>query len=185
MVRFLAEQVQKTKRPLRILELGPGTGTLTKAILKVLRPEDSLDLVEINPHFCRMLRREFSHPNMQVHYTDLLEFSPGKPYDYIFSSIPYESIPEEVSKGMWEQKLKLCKPGGFISYYKYVNFNHFRCKYEKELVSRFSIDRTFVLRNFPPAQLFTLRIGQETALLQPQKPRRKKQPAKPRFMLTA
>ncbi|AXI99636.1 phosphatidylethanolamine/phosphatidyl-N-methylethanolamine N-methyltransferase [Cyclonatronum proteinivorum] len=185
MVRFLSEKVQQSSRPLRILELGPGTGTLTKAILRVIRPQDSLDLVEINPHFCRMLRREFRHPNMQVHYADLLEFNPEEKFDYIFSSIPYESIPEEVSKGMWEQKLKLCKPGGLISYYKYVNFNHFRCKFEKELVETCSIDRSFVIRNFPPAQLFTLRIGKEPeAAPAPVKLARKKN-SKPRFMLTA
>lgn len=187
MVRFLAEKVQTSARPLRILELGPGTGTLTKAILNVIRKTDTLDLVEINPHFCRMLRREFRHPKLQVHFTDLLEFSPEQPYDYIFSSIPYESIPEEISKAMWQQKLRLCKPGGLISYYKYVNFNHFRCKFEKELVAAYSIDRSFVLRNFPPAQLFTLKITRDAAsetIPEPVKLARRKK-GKPRFMLTA
>ena len=187
MVRFLAEKVQHSPRPLRILELGPGTGTLTKAILKVIRKTDTLDLVEINPHFCRMLRREFRHPNLRVHFADLLEFSPEQPYDYIFSSIPYESIPEEISMAMWQQKIRLCKPGALISYYKYVNFNHFRCKFEKELVAAYSIDRSFVLRNFPPAQLFTLKITKEaeTGTVPKAVKRPRSKSSKPRFVLSA
>jgi len=158
MVRFLAEKIKHSKAPLRILELGPGTGTLTKAIVNVLRPTDQLDMVEINPHFCRMLRRRFKHPGLKVHYVDLLEYTPKEPYDYIFSSIPYESIPEEVTRMMWDKKLELCKPAGLISYYKYMNFNFFRCKYEKDLVKRFCVDKTLVFRNLPPAQLFTLQL---------------------------
>lgn len=164
MVRFLREKTETSDRPLRILELGPGTGTLTKAIIEVMRPQDKIDMVEINPHFCRMLRRRFKHPGMNVHYVDLLEFLPDEPYDYIFSSIPYESIPEKVTRLMWDKKLSLCKPNGLISYYKYMNFNYFRCKYEKKLVKQFCVDKTLVFRNLPPAQLFTLKvIKNETA----------------------
>lgn len=159
MVRFLSEKADATGKPLRILELGPGTGTLSKAIINVMRPQDKIDMVEINPHFCRMLRRKLSHPGMNVHYADLLEFKPEEAYDYIFSSIPYESIPENITRLMWDKKLELCKPDGLISYYKYVNFNYFRCKYEKDLVKKYCVDKTLVFRNLPPAQLFTLRVS--------------------------
>ncbi|MCH8567212.1 MAG: methyltransferase domain-containing protein [Balneolales bacterium] len=160
MVRFLRKKTACNAAPLRILELGPGTGTLTKAICSAMRPEDRLDMVEINPHFCRMLRRKFKQPGIRVIYGDLLEFDPDAPYDYVFSSIPYESIPESVTSLMWKKKLSLCKPNGLISYYKYVNFNFFRCKFEKELVRDYCIDKTLVFRNLPPAQLFTLRVRQ-------------------------
>jgi len=162
-VRFLRENTVSANKPLRILELGPGTGTLTSAILETMRPADRLDLVEINPHFCRLLRRKFRHPGLAVHYLDLLEFQPAGHYDYIFSSIPYESIPEHITKLMWEKKLELTKHHGLISYYKYLNFNHFRSKYEKMLVKQLCIDKTLVLRNLPPAQLFTLKVQKNGA----------------------
>jgi len=156
---LLRDQLQQQQKPIKILELGPGTGTLTKAIISAIRPTDTLDLVEINPHFTRMLRRNFPQPNVQVHYTDFLEFTPDYCYDYIFSSIPYESIPEEISKKLWEKKLSCCCVNGKITYYKYFNFNHFRCKYEKNLVRDYCIDERIVFRNLPPAKLFTLLIN--------------------------
>lgn len=177
MVRFLREKTETSDRPLRILELGPGTGTLTKAIIEVMRPQDKIDMVEINPHFCRMLRRRFKHPGMNVHYVDLLEFSPDEPYDYIFSSIPYESIPEKVTKLMWDKKLSLCGPNGLISYYKYMNFNYFRCKYEKKLVKEYCVDKTLVFRNLPPAQLFTLKVIKREPLTKPRPAAQKPKPA--------
>lgn len=157
-VRALKAQIHSSERPLRILELGPGTGTLTKAIIVALRPQDSLELVEINPHFCRMLRRKFKNDGIRVHYEDVLEFEPGIRYDYVFSSIPYESIPEDISEQIWRKKLALCAPDGMISYYKYLNINRFRCKYEKKMVKQFCVDKKLVFLNLPPAQLFTLKL---------------------------
>lgn len=157
-VRALKAQIHSSERPLRILELGPGTGTLTKAIIAALRPQDSLELVEINPHFCRMLRRKFKNDGIRVHYEDVLEFEPGIRYDYVFSSIPYESIPEDISEQIWRKKLALCAPDGMISYYKYLNINRFRCKYEKKMVKQFCVDKKLVFLNLPPAQLFTLKL---------------------------
>ncbi|MFW6348204.1 MAG: class I SAM-dependent methyltransferase [Cyclonatronaceae bacterium] len=157
-VQYLKLQINSANRPLRILELGPGTGTLTKAIMKALRPQDSLELVEINPHFCRMLRRKFKDEGIRVHYEDVLEFQPDMRYDYVFSSIPYESIPEEVSEQIWRKKMELCTPEGMISYYKYLNINRFRCKYEKQMVKEFCVDKKLVFLNLPPAQLFTLKM---------------------------
>ncbi len=167
--RFLAEditelfreQIQQSNTPLRILELGPGSGSLTKQIVSSLRPIDSLDLVEINPHFTRLLRRRYNQDNIKVHYTDFLEFYPQKPYDYIFSSIPYETIPESVTELIWQKKLDLSKAGGKIMYYKYLNFNHFRCKFEKELVKECCVDKKLVFLNLPPAKLFTLQVNNE------------------------
>lgn len=157
-VRALKAQIHSSDRPLRILELGPGTGTLTKAIIAALRPQDSLELVEINPHFCRMLRRKFKDDGIRVHYEDVLKFEPGIRYDYVFSSIPYESIPEEISEQIWRKKVALCAPDGMISYYKYLNINRFRCKYEKQLVKQLCVDKKVVFLNLPPAQLFTLKL---------------------------
>lgn len=156
---LLRDQLKKNHKPLKILELGPGTGTLTKAIVSAIRPIDTLELVEINPHFTRMLRRKFPQTNVHVHYADFLEFNQNHCYDYIFSSIPYESIPDEITQKLWKKKLECCCEDGKITYYKYLNFNHFRCKFEKELVRNYCIDERMVFRNLPPAKLFTLLVN--------------------------
>src|SRR5436309_8910636 len=61
--RFLAKalvtELRKTRGPARILEVGPGTGSVTAQILRHLRADDRLDAVEINGHFIELLRQRF------------------------------------------------------------------------------------------------------------------------------
>ena len=49
----LARYVGKGDRPQRILEVGPGTGAVTRRIARAMRPADRLDLVELNGSFVR------------------------------------------------------------------------------------------------------------------------------------
>lgn len=42
-----------------VIELGPGTGPVTEAILRRGVPEDRLILIEFNPDFCRLLGKRF------------------------------------------------------------------------------------------------------------------------------
>lgn len=156
---ILRNEIITQEKALRILEIGPGTGMLTKAIIDNLRPIDSLDLVEVNPHFTRLLRRKYNADNITVHYGDFLDFQPLESYNYIFSSIPYESIPEKISERIWRKKVLICQKGGKIAYYKYLNFNQFRCDFEKKLVKNYCIDEKLVFLNFPPAKLFTLQFN--------------------------
>ncbi len=150
----------KNAAPVKILEIGPGSGVLTKQIIRSIRPDDELDIVEINEQFHNLIEKRYSHiPNVHTHHLDFLEFENPYYYDYIFSSVPYESLPSRISKKIWEKKLQCCKNGAFITYYKYVNFNHFRCKYEKELVSKYCLNEKLIIRNLPPAKLFTLKIN--------------------------
>jgi phospholipid N-methyltransferase len=148
------------ERPLNILEIGPGTGPLTKRLAQLLRPQDHLDIVEINEAFHQFIQSRFSSDNIAVHHADFLTFDPGKQYDFIFSSLPYESLPTEVSSSIWEHKLELCcEQGSYISYYKYLQFNQFKCDFEREVVDQFKTKRKLVWLNLPPAQCFTLKVG--------------------------
>ena len=145
--------------PIRILEIGPGTGSLTKLIIPALRPQDHFDIVELNRDFYRMIRWKYRHQeNVYTHHSNILDFEPDEPYDFIFSSLPYEGIPRDVSREIWQKKLNMCKPGSYITYYKYINIKRFRCKFEKEVVSRYCCKEKLVLRNLPPAYLYILHI---------------------------
>jgi len=153
---------EEEETPVRVLEIGPGTGSLTKLIVPALRPQDHLDIVELNRDFYRMISWKYRHfGNVHTYHANILDFNPEKPYDFIFSSLPYEGIPRDVSKEIWEKKLQMCKPGSYITYYKYINIKRFRCKFEKEVVSKFCCKEKLVLRNLPPAYLYTLRIEEQ------------------------
>ncbi|HEX5272344.1 MAG TPA: SAM-dependent methyltransferase, partial [Gemmataceae bacterium] len=59
LARALVSELRKAREPGRILEVGPGTGSVTKEILRHLKAADRLDLVEINPRFLTLLQERF------------------------------------------------------------------------------------------------------------------------------
>lgn len=144
--------------PLKILEIGPGTGPLTKEITKLLRPQDRLDIVEIHQHFYQTIKEKYIRPNVNIHHEDILQFRPGITYDYIFSSLPYEAMSESLIQQIWQKKLDLCSQKAFICYFKYVSFRKFKCDFEEQIVRRYQRNKKIVLLNIPPAKLFTLEI---------------------------
>lgn len=163
LVKDLIEQLRndisvKPCCPLNILEIGAGTGPLTKELVRLVRPEDHLDVVEIHDHFFQVISDKFSNRNTQIHHRDILNFEPGRVYDYIFSSLPYEAMPRELTEAIWKKKLELCSDKAYICYFKYVSFRKFKCNFEEKIVRRYQRDKKIVLLNLPPAKLYTLEI---------------------------
>ena len=67
LARAMTRHIAGPRGPARILEVGPGTGAVTRRILRLLRTEDRLDLVELNESFADLLRQRFqSDPAFQL-----------------------------------------------------------------------------------------------------------------------
>ena len=67
---------KEPRGPARILEVGPGTGPVTREILRVLLPDDRLVAVEINPKFVRHLRQRLQSEALfraRAHQIELIE----------------------------------------------------------------------------------------------------------------
>lgn len=174
--KFLAKDlvVQLKKRlsndncpPLNILEVGAGTGPLTKQITKHLRPQDHLDIVEIHKKFYQIITSKYQQSNVRIHHTDILNFQPEHQYNFIFSSLPYENMPEKISQQIWEKKLNLCSRDAYISYFKYLKFRNFKSDFEEKVVKKFGQTKKFVFLNLPPAKIYTLEINENNSNLIP------------------
>lgn len=168
--KFLAQNLSKPLKqrlganhsnPLNILELGPGTGPLTKELVQLIRPQDKLDLVELQKGFYEMIQEKYTSDNVCIHHTDILNFNAEVKYDFIFSSLPYENMPLSVSKKIWHKKLSLCASESYISYFKYLNFRKFKYDFEQEIVEKYRCNKKIIVRNIPPAKLYTLHIDQD------------------------
>ena len=61
LARALASPLGGPRRPRHILEVGPGTGSVTREILKRMIPGDRLDAVELNEHFVQRIRLLLQH----------------------------------------------------------------------------------------------------------------------------
>src|SRR5260370_26038981 len=97
--RFLAHalvsELKKRRGSGRILEVGPGTGSVTAQILRLLLPGDRLDLVELNPHFIHLLQERFDQERKFWHYRDQARLIPSAP-----ERLPCEGRHDHISSGL-------------------------------------------------------------------------------------
>jgi phosphatidylethanolamine/phosphatidyl-N-methylethanolamine N-methyltransferase len=162
--------------PLRVLEVGAGTGALTRSIVARLGAGDRLDLYEINHTFADFLRKEFASrpdgPRIEVFETDVETFPEDARYDVIVSSLPLMNLPPEKVRRVFERYERALTPGGTISYYDYWA-KELRCLVQwgderrrmlrvldetKQAKRRFECRRRIVLANVPPANVHHLRL---------------------------
>jgi phosphatidylserine decarboxylase len=127
-----AFDVDSPRGPLRILEVGAGVGPVTAEILARLTPDDTLDVVELNPALFALLEKRFANavirPNL--HNVNVLEFHSPQRYHHIISGLPLANFPTEVVAGIYEKFFDLLEPGG-----KLIMFHHIA---SRELVRAFS-----------------------------------------------
>src|SRR3546814_16444921 len=100
-----------------IIELGPGTGVVTKALLKQGVAPERLLVVEYSNRFVQRLRKQFPHVTI-VHgnAADLCQIVPkGVKVSAIVSSLPLCSLPEAVTQSIVQQWQRLLHDSGIIS----------------------------------------------------------------------
>jgi phospholipid N-methyltransferase len=124
----LARLKVRLDRPVRVLEVGPGTGAVTRRIVGLLEPGDTFDLVEINRAFADLLERRFRDEPVfarlsetaRVHAVPLQEFHSETPYDVILSGLPMNNFSSELVEELFEAYLRLLAPEGTLSYFEYM-----------------------------------------------------------------
>jgi phospholipid N-methyltransferase len=184
--RFLAKalvtELRKFRGPARILEVGPGTGSVTAEILRLLRPGDRLDAVEINPQFIDVLSQRFDREWLfwscrdQVRLIQsAVEDLPGRGvYDVIISGLPLNNFPVAQVREIFRVYNRLLKAGGTLSYYEYVFIRHLKTPFVNRRERRrlagvvhvvgsyiraYQVRRQRVLMNVPPAVVRHLRMA--------------------------
>src|SRR4051812_25942853 len=132
LAKALVAPLAGPRLPAYILEVGPGTGAVTKAISRRMRPGDRLDAVELNPLFAERLRHRIAvEPFFDDHRDDIaviesaVEELPGEAvYDFIVSGLPFNNFPSTLVRRIFRAYSRLLKPGGVLSYFEYVFVRH-------------------------------------------------------------
>jgi phospholipid N-methyltransferase len=159
--RFLVELVLEPvdwDRARVIVEYGPGVGTFTGEILRRMRSDAHLVVIETNRDFVRFLQRTLPDPRLHVVHDSAAKVQPvlarlGLPAArFIISGIPLGSMPEPVRTDIAVKSRAALEPGGAFLVYQ------FTARALPTLQRTFSdVRRSFERRNFPPAQLFLCR----------------------------
>jgi phospholipid N-methyltransferase len=140
-----------------VVELGPGTGGTTRAILNSL-PDDAILLaIEINPKFATMLKT-VDDPRLVVHLgsaeniQDILKSFNGLRPDAVISGIPFSTMPPARGGRILEAVWSSLAPGGFFVAYQ---FRRRVAELGKKSLGKPETEMEFL--NVPPVRLFRWR----------------------------
>lgn len=168
-------------RPRRLLEAGPGTGAVTEWMIRRMRPDDQLDLVEINPAFAAHLRRELSRrPDWQavagrvrVLEQPIEQLTGEEVYDLAVSGLPFNNFHGPFVRQVIETFRRLLRRGGAVSFFQYIGVRAAKQTLargdERERLRGITValeralgahefDRQWVWTNVPPAWVHHLRF---------------------------
>ena len=187
--RFLANAMtgplRRRDKPARILEIGPGTGAVTRRIVQLMQPEDRFDLVEVNDRFAEILDRRFETEAVfqkvadrsAVHVCFLQDFKADAPYDFIISGLPLNNFSSELVGAIFDCYFQLLAPDGVLSYFEYMYVRPVRSLVTRGdekgrlksissimdgHIAKHRIYRSWVFVNIPPAWVQHLRVDAET-----------------------
>src|SRR5260370_7262488 len=128
LARAMASDLKGRRSPARILEVGPGTGAVTREIVRLLQDGDRFDAVEINASFVAHLRKRFHQEPLFRKRLDQIELIEGPVeeligtgvYDFIISGLPLNNFAVSQVRTIFRTFNRLLKPGGTLSYYEYA-----------------------------------------------------------------
>jgi phosphatidylethanolamine/phosphatidyl-N-methylethanolamine N-methyltransferase len=160
--RFLARAMARAVGPIGdglVVELGPGTGPVTKALIEEGVPPEQLILVEYEGAFCRLLAERF--PRVRVLQGDAytlrrtLADLGDRPISAIVSSLPLLNQPPQRRAALIDDAFALMPPGGVFVQFTYGMASPIPRRAGK---GRFSAEATApIWLNVPPARVWTYR----------------------------
>jgi len=178
MTRFLRGR----RPPARILEAGPGTGAVTTELVRCLRPEDTLDIVEINPRFAQIIReRQAAEPafrkqggRIRVINAPVQEVPGQGCYDFIISGLPLNNFEPGVVRSIFDAFRRLLAPSGTLTFFEYTYIRQLKTPFVKRperrrlfrvgrivegFIRRCGIQSDQVIANIPPATVHHLQLS--------------------------
>lgn len=153
---LITSEVNSASGP--ILELGPGTGVFTEALLARGIRESDLTLVEFSTDFAVMLQRRF--PDARVLCADAARLGThipreSPPFGCVISGLPLLNMSPRAVVAILDGALSRLREGGALYQFTYG----MRCPVPHRLLDRFGFKATLhgrVLRNFPPARVYKI-----------------------------
>jgi len=181
LARATVQPLVDRDRPARILEVGAGTGAVTREIVKHIREGDQLDVVELNERFVDVLKYRFANEpswkrvadQSRVLHMEVQQLKPDELYDFLICGVPFNNFSIGLTREIFRHFTKLLKPGGTLTFFEYKWIRRFKgivaTSSERKRLSgigrvlgrylkryEFQCDTAWV--NFPPAMAHHLRL---------------------------
>ncbi len=149
-----------------LVELGAGTGPITKVLAEKARPNCRVVVLERDPDFARILRERFQgYGNFDVvegdvrDLTSILERLGISQVDAVISGLPVPSFPKDLQRDLFRVVKKILVPGGTFNQITEMPWVYLR------FYRKFFLDVQFAFepRNLPPAGAYYCRGVKDVA----------------------
>ncbi len=172
----LLEPFAKNDGPARLLEVGAGTGAITRCIPRFMRHGDQVTICEMVPALAEHLRDHvLTRPDLAPHVGDdrvrlvasPVQEIPGEDrFDYIVCGLPFTAFAPELIRDVLACFRRLLTPAGVFTYFEYAGLRRLRTALSfgpsrdrmrevssilDDNISASQFDRRTVFANMPPA----------------------------------
>lgn len=141
----------------RVVELGPGIGVTTRAILEEMDDDAELLALEVNPKFVQHIKETITDHRLIVKnqgaedLLSIMEEHGWSDADVIIAGMPFSTLPEGLDKQIVEVVYQSLKPEGlFLA----SQMRDHISKIATPLFGNF-VGKTVEYRNLPPMKVFT------------------------------
>lgn len=141
-----------------VLELGPGTGPFTRALLARGVREADLTLIEFGADFANLLRQRFPAARVLQMDATALRHTPlfdGPVLGAAVSGLPFLSLPPQKTLAILEGVFANLRPGAALYQFTYSR----RCPIDQSLLHQLGLRATRIghtFRNLPPATVYRI-----------------------------
>lgn len=156
LARLMTQEIVPGAGP--VIELGPGTGVFTKALLQRGVPEQDLLLVEYGSDFMRLLQQRF--PRVKVLWMDARQLSQYEPFmapaAATVSGLPLLTMSPRKVIAILTGTFRHMREGGTFYQFTYGP----RCPVPRPILDRLGLKASLVGRtafNIPPASVYRIR----------------------------
>ncbi|MBC2801992.1 methyltransferase domain-containing protein [Rhizobium ruizarguesonis] len=156
LARIMTSEIAALDGP--IIELGPGTGVFTRALLARGVSEADLTLIEYGPEFITSLQARFPTARVlqmdaaHLAHADIFE---GEPVGAVVSGLPLLSMPPRKIASIMAGAFAYMRPGGAVYQFTYGP----RCPVPRPILDRLDLKAVRIggtVRNLPPASVYRI-----------------------------
>lgn len=156
LARIMTREIAVLDGP--IIELGPGTGVFTRALLARGVSEADLTLIEFGPEFIGALQTRFPAARvLQMDAAHLAEADifEGEPVGAVVSGLPLLSMSPDKIAAIMASAFAYMRPGGAVYQFTYGP----RCPVPRPILDRLGLEAVRIggtVRNLPPASVYRI-----------------------------
>lgn len=168
------------RKPIRVLEVGAGTGAITSEIVRRIRPDDTLIVYELSHDFAKVLEARRVHDpdwrdrSMELRMLPFPAGVSGERFDFAICSLPFNNFPSTLVRQSMKAFHETLAHGGHLAFFEYCYVRNIRLRMGREkaefirlkridtimkgYLQHHRISRKMVRLNVPPAWVHVLQF---------------------------